>query len=84
MTRKIIKPSKSPDPIGPYSHAISFKDMLFISGQIPIDPATGEIVIKSFSEQCHRVILNLKIILEAGGSSLDHVLKTTIFLKNIK
>ena len=81
--KKVINTLNAPTPVGPYSQAISFNNILFISGQIPINPDSGDIVIKSFSEQCHRVILNLKIILEEGGSSLDHVLKTSIFLKNL-
>jgi 2-iminobutanoate/2-iminopropanoate deaminase len=57
--------------------------MLFVSGQIPLDPENGELVLSSFAEQCHRVLLNLKIILEAGGSALENVLKVTIYVKNL-
>ena len=84
MRKKVIKSSKAPAPVGPYSQAISCKEILFISGQIPVDPNSGEIVSKTFTEQCHRVILNLKLILEEGGSNLENVLKITIFMKNIK
>jgi len=83
MTRSIIKTSKAPAPVGPYSQAISCGNILFVSGQIPLDPESGELVGNSFAEQCHRVLLNLKIILEEGGSGLDSVLKVTIYMKNL-
>jgi len=57
--------------------------MLFVSGQIPIDPESGELTINSFAEQCHQVLLNLQLILQAGGSGLDRVLKVTIYMKNL-
>jgi|TARA_X000001036_G_scaffold159807_1_gene151621 2-iminobutanoate/2-iminopropanoate deaminase len=57
--------------------------MLFVSGQVPLDPESGELVLNSFAEQCHRVLLNLKIILEAGGSALGNVLKVTIYMQNL-
>jgi 2-iminobutanoate/2-iminopropanoate deaminase len=56
---------------------------LFVSGQIPLDPENGELLLNSFAEQCHRVLLNLKLILEEGGSSLDSVLKVTIYMNNL-
>ncbi len=84
MSKKVIKSSKAPSPVGPYSQAISCNNMLFVSGQISIDPNSGEVFYGNFNEQCHRVILNLKLILEGGGSSLAHVLKITIFMKNLK
>ena len=84
MSRKIVTTSKAPSPVGPYSQAIACENILFISGQISIDPDSGEVVITSFAEQCHRILLNLKLILEAGGSSLNHVLKITIYMKNLK
>ena len=83
MTRSIIKTLKAPAPVGPYSQAVSYGNILFVSGQIPLDPESGELVGKSFAEQCHRVLLNLKIILEEGGSGLDSVLKVTIYMKNL-
>ena len=83
MTRSIIKTSKAPSPVGPYSQAVSCGNFLFVSGQIPLDPESGELVGNSFSEQCHRVLLNLKIILEEGGSGLDSVLKVTIYMKDL-
>ena len=83
MSRSIIKTSKAPSPVGPYSQAVRCGNMLFVSGQIPLDPESGELVLDSFAEQCHRVLLNLKIILEAGGSALGNVLKVTIYMQNL-
>jgi len=84
MARKIVTTTKAPSPVGPYSQAISFGKILFVSGQIPINPDNGEVVIASFAEQCHRVLLNLKNVLEAGGSSLNLALKITIYMKDLK
>ena len=72
-----------PAPVGPYSQAVSCGNILYVSGQIPLDPESGELVGNSFAEQCHQVLLNLKIILEAGGSGLERVLKVTIYMKNL-
>ena len=83
MTRSIIKTSKVPSPVGPYSQAVSCGNFLFVSGQIPLDLESGELVGSSFSEQCHRVLLNLKTILEEGNSGLDSVLKVTVYMKNL-
>ena len=83
MSRKIVKTYKIATPIGPYSQAISFEKMLFISGQIPTDQK-NRLLCKSFKEQCHQVMNNLKQILEEGNSSLNHVLKITIFMKNLE
>ncbi len=83
MSRSIVNTSKAPAPVGPYSQAVRCGNMLFVSGQIPLDPENGELVLNSFAEQCHRVLLNLKIILEAGGSTLENVLKVTIYMKNL-
>ena len=83
MSRSIVNTSKAPEPLGAYSQAVRCGKMLFVSGQIAIDPKNGELVMSSFAEQCHRVLLNLKIILEAGGSDLENVLKVTIYMKNL-
>ena len=83
MSRSLVNTSKAPAPLGPYSQAVRCGNMLFVSGQIALDPENGELVLSSFAEQCHRVLLNLKIILEAGGSALENVLKVTIYMKNL-
>ena len=84
MSRKFVITSKAPSPIGPYSQAIRCGNILYVSGQIPIDPNSGEVVITSFAEQCHQVLQNLKNVLEAGGSSLNHAIKITIYMKDLK
>ena len=83
MSRSIVNTSKAPAPVGPYSQAVRCGNMLFVSGQVPLDPESGELVLNSFAEQCHRVLLNQKIILEAGGSALGNVLKVTIYMQNL-
>lgn len=83
MSLSIVNTSKAPAPVGPYSQAVRCGNMLFVSGQVPLDPESGELVLNSFAEQCHRVLLNLKIILEAGGSALGNVLKVTIYMQNL-
>ena len=69
--------------IGPYSQAIRSDNLLFVSGQIPLDPTTGEVVSDDIGEQTHRALQSLSAILEAAGSSLDRVVKTTVFLSNL-
>jgi len=79
-----IATKDAPAAIGPYSQAIRVGDTLFASGQIPLDPATGTIVAGGIVEQTHRVFENIKAILAAAGISLTHVVKTTVFLKDMK
>ncbi len=81
--KKEIKTDKAPQAIGPYSQAILAQGMVFVSGQIPINPATGELVAGTIKEQTKQVLENIKAILEAAGSSLDSVLKTTVFLQDM-
>lgn len=81
--RKVIATSQAPQAIGPYSQAISANGFVFVSGQIAIDPETGNIVGGAVAEQTERVMTNLKNILAAAGTSLDKVVKATVFLKNM-
>lgn len=81
--KKIIHTETAPAPIGPYSQAIKSGHLIFTSGQIPIDPATGQIVKGGIREQSIQVLENLKNVLEAAGSSLDAVIKTTVFLADM-
>jgi len=81
--REIIKSDKAPAPIGPYSQAIRANGFVFVSGQIPLDPVTGNIVQGGVAEQVHQVLKNLRAVLEAAGSGLQKVVKTTIFLTNL-
>jgi len=78
---KYIETAKSVKPIGPYSQGIASNGLVFVSGQIAIDPATNSMVQGGIKEQTKRVLENLKAILEAGGSGLDKVLKVTVFIK---
>lgn len=82
--RKIIATDKAPAAIGPYAQANLFSELIFTSGQIPIDPATGEIVPGGIEEQTRQVFANLKAVLEAAGSDLGRIIKTTCFLSDIK
>jgi len=81
--KKVVFTEKAPKPIGPYSQAVCVNGWLFISGQIPIDPATGEFVKGDFKAQVERVLENIKAIVEAAGGTLDNVVKVTVFLRDI-
>ena len=81
--RKIVSTQQAPAAIGPYSQGNIFGELLFTSGQIPLDPGTGEVVGTTIEEQTHQVFKNVKAILEEAGSSLDKVLKTTVFMKDM-
>lgn len=81
---KYVKTDKAPAAIGPYSQGVIAGNLLFVSGQIPIDPATGSLVSGSIEEQTERVIENLKVILEAAGTDISMVVKTTCFLKDME
>ena len=83
MTKTIIATENAPKAIGPYSQAIAYNGVLYCSGQIPLDPATGLIVEGDVAVQTERVLENLKAVLEAAGSSLGQVLKTTVFIKDM-
>ncbi len=78
-----IQTEHAPAAIGPYSQAIKTGDFVFASGQIPIDPQTGEFVAGGIREQTERVLKNLAAVLEAAGTSLDQVVKTTVFLADM-
>ena len=80
---KIIHTNNAPAAIGPYSQAIMIDGLVFTSGQIPIDPPSGEIKAAGIEEQTHQVIKNLQAVLEEAGTSLEKVIKTTCFLKDI-
>ncbi len=83
MQKNIISTDKAPQAIGPYSQAVQFDNLLFISGQIPIEPKSGEILKGNIKEQTKLILENLNAILITGGSSLNNVLRTTIFLINL-
>jgi 2-iminobutanoate/2-iminopropanoate deaminase len=81
--REIVKTDKSPGAIGPYSQAVKTDTMVFVSGQLPLDPATGNLVNADIQAETRQAIHNLKNILEAAGSSLEKVVKTTLYIKNM-
>ena len=81
--KKVMYTEKAPLTGAPYSQAIAYKDLLFVSGQGPIDPRTNEIVRGSIEDETRWTLDNLKAILEAAGSSMDKVLKVTVYVKNI-
>lgn len=82
--KSIIYTKEAPEPIGPYSQAVQTGNMLFISGQIPIIPETGELISGSISDEAMQVMKNLEALLLKAGLGFDHVVKTTIFLSDMK
>jgi 2-iminobutanoate/2-iminopropanoate deaminase len=83
MGKKVIQTEKAPKAIGPYSQAIQAGNFLFLSGQIPLDPKTGELVKGDIRKQTQQVLENIKGILESQGLGMENVVKVTIFLKDI-
>jgi 2-iminobutanoate/2-iminopropanoate deaminase len=83
MDKRIINTSKSPAPIGPYNQAIITNNMMFISGQIALNATTNELISGDISAETHQVMRNLHQILEEAGINFNHVVKTTIFLKDM-
>jgi len=81
--REIIRTERAPQAIGPYSQAVRAAGFVFASGQIPIDPATGEFVSGGVAEQTEQVLRNLSAVLEAAGTNLESVVKTTVFLADM-
>ena len=81
--KEIIATDRAPRAIGPYSQAVRAGSVIFASGQIPIDPATGEFVAGGVAEQTEQVMRNLSAVLEAAGSSLNQIVKTTVFLADL-
>src|SRR5207248_9597631 len=82
-TKIIIKPAKSPTAVGPYNHAVRIGDLLFCAGQIPLDPATGNLVPGDVKVQTERVLQNVNVILEDQKLGFNNVVKTTVFLTNL-
>ncbi|HMD14604.1 MAG TPA: Rid family hydrolase, partial [Bacteroidota bacterium] len=80
MTLTKILTNNAPAPIGPYSQGIISSDLVFTAGQIPLEPRTGQVIQGDIKAQTRQVLMNLKAILEQGGSSLGQVVKTTVFL----
>ena len=83
MMKQVIQTNNAPQAIGPYSQAIMAGDTLYVSGQIPVVPATGAIVSDKVEDQARQVMENVKAVVEAAGLTLDHVVKTSVFIKNM-
>ena len=81
--KNIIATTNAPGAIGPYSQACTVGELVFTSGQVPIDPATGAFVAGGIAEQARQSLTNVKAILAAAGTSMDHVIKTTVFLNDM-
>ncbi len=81
--RQAVSTASAPTAIGPYSQAVRAGALLFVSGQVPLDPATGQLVDGDIAAQTHRVFQNIGEILKAGGASFDHVVRTTVFLADM-
>ncbi len=82
--KKAVYSKMAPDPIGPYSQAIIFNNMVFCSGQIPIDLVSGELETGPIEKQAHQAFKNLATVLQAAGSGLDKVIKVTVYFKDLK
>lgn len=83
MPKQIIKTDKAPAPIGPYNQAVKAGDLLFVSGQIAINPATNELIEGSIQEEAQQVMQNLQAILNEAHITFEHIVKTTIFLSDM-
>ena len=83
-TPQAVSTSKAPAAVGPYSQGIITRDLVFVSGQLPLDPETGELVKGTIEEKTHRVIQNISAVLEAAGTDIARVVKTTVFMVNIE
>ncbi|MGH9548726.1 MAG: RidA family protein [Terriglobales bacterium] len=80
---EVVTTDRAPQAIGPYSQAIKHNGIIFVSGQIPLEPGSGQLVTGSISEQARRVLMNVSAILQEAGSNLDKVLKTTVYLTDM-
>lgn len=83
MTRSVVLSPAAPRPVSAYSQAIQSGSLLFLAGQIPLDPTTGKLVSGSLAEETERIIENLRAVLSAAGATLDNVVKTTVYLTNM-
>ncbi len=82
--KKILNTSLAPSPVGPYNQSILVGDTLYISGQIALDPATGDLVLDTIEEETHKVMNNLKAILDNAGMTFENIVKCSVFVKNMQ
>ena len=83
MAKQIINTDQAPSPVGPYNQSVKIGNLLFVSGQIAINPATGELVMDNIEDETHQVMKNLSNILSTAGSSFDQVLKCSVFVTDM-
>lgn len=83
MARQVISTTQAPQPVGPYVQAIRAGDLLFVSGQLPLDPATNSLVRSGVKAQTRRVLENIRAILEAAGATLAHVIRVSLYLRSL-
>ncbi len=83
MDREIIKTKNAPAPIGPYNQAVKVGNLLFVSGQIALEPSSGNLITENIEEETHRVMKNIDAILKEAGAGFQHIVKTTIFLSDM-
>ena len=83
MAKTIVRTEKAPAAAGPYSQAVRVGQMVYTAGQIPMDPTTGKVVTGDITAQAEQALRNVQAVLEAAGASLDHVVKTTVFLQDM-
>jgi 2-iminobutanoate/2-iminopropanoate deaminase len=83
MAKTIVRTEKAPAAAGPYSQAVRVGQMVYTAGQIPMDPTTGKVITGDISKQAEQALRNVQAVLEAAGASLDHVVKTTVFLQDM-
>ncbi|TFG36629.1 MAG: RidA family protein [Candidatus Aminicenantes bacterium] len=83
MTRKIVATTNAPGAVGPYSQGVRTDQLVFTAGQVPLDPATGTLVTGPIEDQTRRVLDNIRAVLEAAGTSLDRVVKMTVFMTDL-
>lgn len=81
--KKIIQTDKAPSPVGPYNQAVQVDNTIYLSGQIAIDPSTGQLIMDSIENETHQVMKNIHAVLSAAGSSFDQVVKCTIFMADM-
>ena len=83
MTKQIVHTNNAPQPVGTYSQAVKVGNLLFVSGQLPINPDSGELVTGNFKDRTRQVLNNLKNIIEAAGSNMNKVVKTNVYLTDL-